>query len=85
MGDSYGHRLPTDPVPWLEIDRPIRVSVPAEVAFNLDSLQNSIANLAKRLGCEACFSGRSCYFTLERDYVINPQSLEVESIVRGGF
>ena len=85
MGDLSGRGLPTDPVPWLEIDRPIRVSVPAEVAFNLDGLQKSIANLAKRLGCENCFSGRSCYFTLERDYVINPQSLEIESIGRGGF
>jgi hypothetical protein len=49
----------------------VRVSVPASVAYDLKSFQKSIADLAERLGCLACFSGAACTFQLERDFVIN--------------
>lgn len=77
--------LPPDPVPWQAYDQPIRIVVPAEVGFDLGSLQKGLANLAKRLGHENCLSGRSCVLANEWEYVINPASLEVEGLESRGF
>jgi hypothetical protein len=52
----------------------VRVRMPASVAFNLQTLQKSIANLAERLGCKPCISGFDCTFLLERDYLINERA-----------
>src|SRR5439155_7264709 len=53
------------------IQGPIRISMPAAVAFDLAAFQKGIANLVDRLGCAPCFSGADCRFTHERDFVIN--------------
>ena len=66
-------------------DGPIRVIMPAEVAFSLGSIQKGLASLARRLGCGECISGRSCVFTLERDFVINPGNREVEPLAERQF
>jgi hypothetical protein len=65
-------------------ERPIRVILPAKVAYNIDHLTKAIANLAERLGCRPCLSGRDCTFVLERDYVVNPESFKVQSLAGGG-
>ncbi len=49
----------------------VRVSLPAKVAFDLKSLQGSLANLAEELGHARCFSGVNCLFSLERNYVVD--------------
>src|SRR6266404_6165342 len=54
-----------------KIQGPIRISIPAAVAYDLAAFQKSIANLVERLGCRACFSGADCTFLHERDFVIN--------------
>lgn len=72
-----------DTVPMPE--RPIRVVIPASVAFNLDKFQSVFANLAERLGCPQCLSGRNCMFLLERDYVVNPDNLKLESMMGGAI
>jgi len=52
----------------------VRVRIPASVAFNLQMLQKSIANLAERLGCKPCVSGFDCTLLLELDYLINEKA-----------
>ena len=51
---------------------PVRVTLPAKVAFDLDAFQKTLVNLAERLGCRPCLSGRACLFTLERDFIVDP-------------
>jgi hypothetical protein len=45
--------------------------MPAEVAFNIDLVKATISNLAERLGCPNCFSGATCVFQLERDFIVD--------------
>jgi hypothetical protein len=63
------------------IQGPIRISMPAAVAFDLKAFQKGIANLVERLGCAPCFSGADCRFIHERDFVIN-EKLEIRSLAR---
>jgi hypothetical protein len=53
-------------------ENPIRVTVPASVAFNPQAFKSSVANLMERLGCGKCFSGFDCRFQLHRDYAVDP-------------
>lgn len=53
---------------------PVRVTMPAAVAYDLKAFQKSVANLLERLGCRSCFSGADCTFTTERDWVINEKA-----------
>jgi hypothetical protein len=50
----------------------IRVSLPANIAYNPDALKKTLGSLLERLGCPACFSGADCFFKFERDYLIDP-------------
>jgi hypothetical protein len=59
--------------------RAVRLTIPAKVAYNLDSFQESIADLVDKLGCRACFSGADCTFQLERDFVVN-EALQLGSV-----
>ena len=73
-------KLPSDPVPVsASRGEAVRVVIPASVAFNIDQFTQVVQNLAERLGCKPCLSGRACFFLFERDFVVNPQSLELES------
>jgi hypothetical protein len=56
------------------IQGPIRISMPAAVAFDLAAFQKGIANLVARLGCAPCFSGADCRFIHERDFVIKEKN-----------
>ena len=51
---------------------PIRVSVPASVAFDPKAFKTSVAALLGRLGCGKCFSGFDCHFHLQRQYAVDP-------------
>jgi hypothetical protein len=59
-----------------KIQGPIRISIPAAVAYDLAAFQKSIAHLVERLGCRTCFSGADCTFLHERDFMVN-EKLEV--------
>src|ERR1700704_5787283 len=59
--------------PKIRAHGPIRVSLPAKIAYNPDALKKSIGGLLEQLGCPRCFSGADCLFTVQRDFVINPQ------------
>lgn len=65
-----------------KIEGPIRISMPAAVAYDLAAFQKSIANLVGRLGCVTCFSGADCTFLHERDFLIN-EKLETQASARG--
>ena len=55
---------------------PIRVSVPAKVAFDPRAFKVSVASLMEKLGCGKCFSGFDCNFFLHRDFVVDPADLK---------
>jgi hypothetical protein len=57
-------------------DNPIRVRVPAAVAFSPKDFKVSVANLMEKLGCAKCFSGFDCRFELHRDYAVDPADLK---------
>lgn len=57
---------------------PVRITIPAKVAYDLESLQKGIGALVDRLGCHPCFSGADCTFLHERDFIIN-EKMEVVS------
>jgi hypothetical protein len=50
----------------------IRVTVPANVANDLDLFAKMLKNLGDRIGCKPCISGAACFFENERDFVVNP-------------
>jgi hypothetical protein len=62
------------------VDRTIRVVVPFDVAFALDKMQKVTSNLLGRLGCPNCHSGWDIRFIHERDFVVNPKTLDVQSL-----
>ena len=72
------HAPAQDPVP--SRGNTIRVFVPHEVAYNLERLQKTLANVVDRLGCPGCHSGFDVRFIQERDFVVNPKSLAVEDL-----
>ncbi len=55
----------------------VRVTIPAEVAFNLEKMHKVTAGILGRLGCAACHSGYDIRFLVERDFVVNP-GLEIK-------
>jgi len=53
----------------------VRVSLPARVAYNPESLKKTIGSLLEHLGCPRCFSGADCVFMAERDFAVNPEGI----------
>ncbi len=51
---------------------PVRITMPAHIAYNIDDFRDSLTNILEELGCRACFSGADCTFQLEREFVVNP-------------
>jgi hypothetical protein len=49
----------------------IRVTLPAKAAYSPDLLKKSIGSLMEKWGCAPCFSGADCFFTHERDFLID--------------
>jgi hypothetical protein len=50
----------------------IRVTVPINVANDLNLFAAMLKDLGGRIGCKPCISGAACFFTNERDFVVNP-------------
>jgi hypothetical protein len=59
---------------------PVRITLPASVAYDPKALKKSITNIVERLGCPKCFSGADCFFTNERDLVVDSR-LAVNPII----
>ena len=58
---------------------PVRISLPAKVAYNKDALKKTIVSVVEQLGCPRCFSGHDCQFSLERNL-----SVDQDGKVSGG-
>jgi hypothetical protein len=56
--------------PELSTARPVRVSIPASVAANVDSLKKSVETVLGKLGCPQCCSGHDIFFEIQRDVMI---------------
>jgi hypothetical protein len=52
-------------------NRPVNVRVPAEVAFDLDKVQQIQKDVLGRLGCQACCSGFDIRFVLENEFIVD--------------
>jgi hypothetical protein len=56
---------------------PVRITVPASVAFNLEKMQAVFRNIGENIGCGTCYSGADCILQFERDWVVDPESLRL--------
>jgi hypothetical protein len=59
--------LPSDPVP--QLIAPVRVTIPVEVAFDIERLFELQRTLFDRLGHGGCYSAANVMFELERRFV----------------
>lgn len=58
--------------------RTVQVTIPAEVAFDLESFQKVQKDILGRLGCMACCSGFDIRFDIARRFVVD-SNLEVRA------
>jgi hypothetical protein len=58
-----------------KVSGPVRITVPASVAFNIEKMQKLVQSIGERLGCTGCISGADCVLQLERDWMVDPQTL----------
>jgi hypothetical protein len=58
---------------------PVRVTLPAKVAYDPEALKNSIADALELMGCPKCFSGADCFFQSERTFVLRDEKARFES------
>jgi hypothetical protein len=52
-------------------NRPVNVRVPAEVAYDLDKIQQIQKDILGRLGCMACCSGWDIRYILENEFIVD--------------
>jgi hypothetical protein len=52
---------------------PVRITLPASIAYDPNALKKGIASIVERLGCPRCFSGADCFFQMERQFVLDPK------------
>jgi hypothetical protein len=68
------------PEPWLPQDPvPCRVIMPVKVSYNLEQVQDVLARVAGKLGCEACCSGFDIAFMQERNFLVD-EALNIRSL-----
>lgn len=51
----------------------VHVSIPAEVAFDLDRFQKVQTDILGKLGCMACCSGWDIRFDIERRFIVDAE------------
>ena len=73
-----------NPQPLPPLSR-ISVYVPTRALYDFDSMQKITAQVLEKLGCGRCHSGRILDFLELEQFVVNPESLEVTEVRRGGF
>lgn len=61
----------------------VHVTLPAEVAFDLDRFQKVQKDILGRLGCAACCSGWDIRFDIQRQFVVNAKLEVMEPQLRG--
>lgn len=61
----------------------VRVFLPRDVAYDLGKMQKITEQVLGKLGCEGCHSGRILDFLTLEDFVVNPETLEVQEVIAG--
>ncbi len=56
----------------------VRVFLPRGVAYDLKKMQTITATVLGKLGCEGCHSGHVLDFLDLEDFVVNPETLDVQ-------
>ncbi len=70
--------------PVARSSQPIRITIPASVAYDLKALQNGLGKILGKLGCMACCSGYDITLQQERNFIIN-ENLEISQPARSFF
>jgi len=60
--------------PRLRARGPIRVTLPASVAYDPDALKKSLGGILDRIGCQACCSGADILLQMEREFIADADS-----------
>lgn len=60
--------------------RTVNVTMPAEVAFDLEKTQAVLAEVMNRVGCPACTSGIDIRFKMEENFAVDRETLSVRPI-----
>jgi hypothetical protein len=63
----------------------VSVHVPTKALYDLGAMQRITAQVLEKLGCPGCHSGRILDFRELEQFVVDPQTLEVNEIRGGGF
>lgn len=70
---------PKSKEPGLRARGPVRVTIPAAIAYDPDALKQSLADILDRIGCRACCSGADILLQTERDF-ISDQGLRARAL-----
>jgi len=65
--------------------RRISIHVPTKALYDLEAMQQITRSVLDKLGCGGCHSGRILDFRELEEFVVNPQTLEVNEIRTTGF
>jgi hypothetical protein len=52
-----------------DVRGPIRVTLPASIAYDPDALKKSLGEVLGQIGCRACCSGADILLQMERDFI----------------
>lgn len=72
------HASKLNPQPLPPRSDRVRVLVPNDAAYDLKKMNKITAQVLGKLGCGGCHSGHVLDFITLRDFVVNPQTLEVQ-------
>jgi hypothetical protein len=58
----------------------VSIQVPPKALYDLESMQKITAQVLDKLGCGGCHSGRILHFHELSQFVVNPETLEVNEL-----
>jgi hypothetical protein len=59
----------------------VRIYVPTDVTYDLQKMQKITATVLQKLGCDGCHSGRVLDFVTLDEFVVQPETLEVQNTI----
>jgi hypothetical protein len=64
---------------------PVKIYVDRDITFDLEKMQKITAQVLDRLGCGGCHSGRILDFVHLDQFVVNPETLEIQDFIKQRF
>jgi hypothetical protein len=61
----------------------VSVHVPTKAFYDLESMQKITAQVLEKLGCPSCHSGRVIDFRELEQFIVDPETLEVNQLPGG--